>query len=148
MSGTCACNGPSVQWWMAGLTLPLEGCLAAWYQPASCRPIFATSAASALQIRDLHAHYLSVDQGGTLPRFLGSCGKQLPSLLWDTAHWIDARQLFPGKLVFLASKQDATGVQQVAVKFSQQYGVATHKAWAAEGLVPRLVAEPTKLPGG
>ena len=54
----------------------------------------------------------------------------------------------PGKLVFLASKRDAAGVQQVVVKFTQRYGSDTHKAWAEAGLVPQLIEEPTKLQGG
>ena len=34
------------------------------------------------------------------------------------------------------------------VKFTQQYGTDTHRAWEAIGLVPQMVAEPVKLQNG
>ena len=99
-------------------------------------------------MRDLHEHYRAVAQQDTLPRFLGNSGVQLPSALWDATQWHDVQQLDARKLVFRARKHPTAEGQQVLVKFTQQYGIATHKAWAAAGLVPQLVAEPSKLPGG
>ena len=148
-SGSCACvSVRCVVVGGTGLSLPLKSTLVAWCKPVSCRTLFAISAAPALKVRDLHAHYLSVVQRGNAPRFLNINGKQLPSPLWDTTQWPEACQMFPRKLVFLASKRDAAGVQQVVVNFTQRYGSDTHKAWAEAGLVPQLIEEPTKLQGG
>ena len=110
---------------------------------------FTTEHSVTLQVRDLHEHYGTVFQQDTIPRFLGNRDVQLPWPLWDTTKWHDVQQLDVAKLVYRARKQPTAEGQQMLVKFTQQrYGTATHKAWAAAGLVPQLVDEPIKLPGG
>ena len=128
-----------------GLFLLLKNYLVACCQPASCRTLLALSTARALQMADLHEHYHTCKQAAVEPRFLDCNGVQLPNPLWDAAQWPEAYQMFPGRLVFQATKQDAAGVQQVVVKFTQRYGTATHLAWAKAGLVPPLVGEPVSL---
>ena len=126
----------------------LNNSLMDWPLSAGSRGALSTEHSAFLQVIDLYEHYCIVAQDGTLPRFLGRDGVQLPSPLWDAAQWHDVEQIGAGKLVFRARRQDTAGVHQVLVKFTQQYGTATHRAWAAAGWVPQLKADPIALPGG
>ena len=72
----------------------------------------------------------------------------LPYPLQDRKIWNDAHALTgvpSSKLIFLAT--DLHGKKQI-VKFVQQYGTDTHKAWAAADLVPKLLEEPKDVGGG
>ena len=126
----------------------LNNSLMDWPLSAGSKGALSTEHSAFLQVIDLYEHYCTVAQEGTLPRFLGRDGVQLPCPLWDAAQWHDVEQIGAGKLVFLARRQDTAGVHQVLVKFTQQYGTATHRAWAAAGWVPQLEADPIALPGG
>ncbi|KAL0031100.1 hypothetical protein WJX77_003749 [Trebouxia sp. C0004] len=70
--------------------------------------------------------------------------EQLPYPLWDPDKWTESCQLgaVSHKLVYLAR-----GPQQPLqlVKFTQQYGVEAHDAWARAGIVPELLAEPRQV---
>ncbi|KAL3147719.1 hypothetical protein ABBQ32_002462 [Trebouxia sp. C0010 RCD-2024] len=95
-------------------------------------------------VQALRAHYEEAAVETRKLIFMSPSKEQLPYPLWDPDKWTESCQLGARshKLVYLAR-----GPQQPLqlVKFTQQYGVEAHDAWARAGIVPELLAEPRQV---
>ena len=86
-------------------------------------------------------HYEQAAAATKKLRFLGRNREQLPFPMWDPDVCTDAAQLGPAetcKLVYLVTNSRE---QQHIVKFTQQYGVEVHRAWATAELAPKLLEQ-------
>lgn len=101
-----------------------------------------------MQVRGLLNVYKQASpETGVQPNFVSETGAHLPYPLWDSVLWPSVECLTGAsshKLVYLVTDKRE---QQHLFKFTRQYGVATHKVWAAYGVAPDLLAEPICLPG-
>ncbi|DBA86086.1 TPA: hypothetical protein ACH3X1_005606 [Trebouxia sp. C0004] len=97
-----------------------------------------------LTVEALRTHYEEAAIETRKLIFMSPSKEQLPYPLWDPDKWTESCQLgaVSHKLVYLAR-----GPQQPLqlVKFTQQYGVEAHDAWARAGIVPELLAEPRQV---